>query len=186
MSQRHDLRTATLGGGCFWCLEAVYKELEGVVDVVSGYAGGARPNPTYQQVSSGATGHAEVVQLTYDPEVIGYRDLLDVFFTIHDPTQLNRQGHDVGSQYRSVIFWHDEEQRVTAQAAMRDLENSGTFDDAIVTELARLSAFYPAEAYHQDYFVSNPEQPYCRVVVGPKVAKARKHFADRLKRLSTS
>lgn len=181
MNQRQDLQTATLGGGCFWCLEAVYKELKGVVDVVSGYAGGASPNPTYRQVCSGATGHAEVVQIAFDPEQISYRDLLDVFFSIHDPTQLNRQGHDVGSQYRSVIFWHDEEQKAEAERVIRELEDAGAFDDPVVTELSPLPAFYPAEAYHQDYFENNPGQPYCQVVVSPKVAKARQRFADRLK-----
>lgn len=184
MSEARERQTATLGGGCFWCLEAVYKELAGVVDVVSGYAGGARPNPTYEQVCSGATGHAEVVQVTFDPSVISYRDLLNVFFTIHDPTQLNRQGQDVGSQYRSVIFWHDEEQRKTAEEVMGELEGAGTFDDPIVTEVSPLPAFFPAESYHQDYFERNTGQPYCQVVVSPKVSKVRRYFADKLKNSS--
>lgn len=182
MSQQLEMQTAVLGGGCFWCLEAVYKELEGVVSVVSGYAGGARPNPTYQQVCSGATGHAEVVQIRFDPAVISYRDLLDVFFTIHDPTQLNRQGHDVGSQYRSVIFWRDEQQRADAERAIRELEETGTFTEPVVTEVTQLSAFYPAEAYHQDYFANHADEPYCQVVVSPKVSKARGRFADKWKR----
>lgn len=181
MSDERD-EVAVLGGGCFWCLEAVYKELEGVREVTSGYAGGDRPDPTYEQVCSGATGHAEVVRIVYDPSVIGFRELLEVFFTIHDPTQLNRQGNDVGPQYRSVIFCQDETQRRIAEEVMDRLARDGVWSDRIVTELASARPFYPAEHYHQDYFDNNPGQPYCQVVVAPKVAKARRQFAHRLRR----
>ncbi len=172
---------ATLAGGCFWCLEAVYVLLKGVRSVVSGYSGGHTPNPTYEQVCSGSTGHAEVVQITFDPQVITFRDLLDVFFTIHDPTTLNRQGADVGTQYRSAIFYHTPEQQATAKAVISELEAARIWPDPIVTEVTPFERFYPAEAYHQDYFARNPYQPYCRVVVAPKVAKARQRFLDKLK-----
>lgn len=173
--------TATLGGGCFWCLEAIYDQLRGVTDVVSGYAGGAAPNPTYQAVCSGTTGHAEVIQIQFDPSLISFSDLLTIFFTIHDPTTLNRQGADVGTQYRSVIFYHDEEQQRTAQATIARFNQAGIWTDPIVTELAPYSGFYPAEAYHQAYFASNPQQGYCRVVIAPKVAKFRKAYLNQLK-----
>jgi len=176
------IQTATLGGGCFWCLEAVFNQLEGVVEVVSGYAGGARANPSYQQVCSGATGHAEVIQVSFDPDVIPYRDLLTVFFHLHDPTQLNRQGHDIGTQYRSVIFWHDRSQRDVAEELVAEFNASATFDGPIVTERSELPAFYPAEAYHQGYFDNNPGQPYCQAVVMPKVAKTRKDFQKMIKK----
>lgn len=169
---------ATLAGGCFWCLEAVYDELKGVQRVVSGYAGGDTPNPTYEQVCSGRTGHAEVVQIEYDPSVVSYRDLLEIFFTIHDPTTLNRQGADVGTQYRSAIFTHDEEQQRQAEAIIAELENESAFPNPIVTEVTALDTFYPAETYHHDYYENNPNQPYCMVVVAPKVAKFRKKFAE--------
>jgi len=172
---------ATLAGGCFWCLEAVYDQLRGVENVDSGYAGGRRPNPTYEQVCTGTTGHAEVVQITYDPDQISYRDLLDVFFTIHDPTTLNRQGGDVGTQYRSAIYYHNEEQKRIAEDALRDHDVMKTWEDPIVTELKPLTEFYPAEAYHKDYFERNPTQGYCNAVIAPKVSKARKQFMDRLK-----
>ena len=172
---------ATLAGGCFWCLEAVYDQLRGVENVDSGYAGGRRPNPTYEQVCTGTTGHAEVVQITYDPQQITYRDLLDVFFTIHDPTTLNRQGGDVGTQYRSAIYYHDDEQKRIAEEKIRELEAIKTWDDPIVTEVKPLAEFYPAEAYHKDYFERNPTQGYCNAVIAPKVSKARKQFMDRLK-----
>lgn len=171
--------TATLGGGCFWCLEAVFVEMNGVVQVDSGYAGGPRPNPTYEQVCTGATGHAEVVQVEFDPEQLSYRDLLEVFFSIHDPTTLNRQGADVGTQYRSVIFYHSDEQKRVAEEAMRAL--AGAWPATIVTELAPYAAFYPAEEYHREYFSRHGFQPYCRAVIAPKVAKFRKQFAVRLK-----
>jgi peptide-methionine (S)-S-oxide reductase len=181
----HDesrFETATLGGGCFWCLEAVYNELRGVQRVISGYAGGHVPQPTYEQVCGGRTGHAEVVDVTFDPEVISYRELLEVFFTIHDPTTLNRQGADVGTQYRSVIFTHGPEQERVAREAIAELSASGVWDRPIVTEVVLLPEFYPAEEYHRDYFARNPEQGYCQVVVAPKVAKFRKQFLNRLKR----
>ncbi|NLX10767.1 MAG: peptide-methionine (S)-S-oxide reductase MsrA [Chloroflexi bacterium] len=173
---------ATLGGGCFWCLEAVYDQLQGVEDVVSGYAGGHVVNPSYQQVCTGTTGHAEVVQLKFDPDVISYREILDVFFTIHDPTTLNRQGADVGPQYRSAIFYHSPEQQVVAQQTITELTEAKLWDDPIVTEVVPLDRFYPAESYHQEYFENNPNQGYCRVVIAPKVAKFRKQYLDRLKR----
>ena len=174
--------TATLAGGCFWCLEAVFLDLRGVESVASGYTGGRMPRPTYEQVCSGTTGHAEVVQIVFDPDVVSYRDLLDVFFTIHDPTTLNRQGADAGTQYRSAIFYHSEEQRVAAAAAIAELSAAGVWDDPIVTELVPLTEFYPAEEYHKDYYRRNPNQSYCRVVIAPKVAKARSKFLARLKR----
>lgn len=171
--------TATLGGGCFWCLEAAFKELRGVTQVTSGYAGGYLPEPTYDEVCSGATGHAEVVQIRFNVDKLSYRDLLAVFFTIHDPTTLNRQGNDSGSQYRSVIFYHDEAQRQVAEAVMAEV--APLWDDPLVTELRPLPDFYPAEDYHHNYFANNPTQPYCRLVVAPKVAKVRQHFADLLR-----
>jgi len=173
---------ATLGGGCFWCLEAVFVELRGVAKVESGYAGGRVPNPSYHQVCTGATGHAEVVQVTFDPSELCYRDLLHVFFAIHDPTTLNRQGADVGTQYRSVILTHSPEQERIAKEVIAELAGSGLWDRPVVTEVVPLEAFYPAEEYHRDYFERNPEHGYCRVVVAPKVAKFRKQFIDKLKR----
>ena len=178
--------SATLAGGCFWCLEAVYVELEGVEKVVSGYAGGAIPNPSYEQVCSGRTGHAEIVQVTFDPGVVTYEDLLGVFFTIHDPTTLNRQGNDVGTQYRSAIFYHDDEQKAAAEQAIREITDARIWSRPIVTEIVPLTDFYAAEAYHQDYFKNNPYQPYCQVVVAPKVAKFRKQYFSRLKKQSVS
>lgn len=174
------LSSATLGGGCFWCLEAVYLMLRGVHAVKSGYAGGHVPRPTYEQVCGKQTGHAEVVQITYDPQVITYRDLLDVFFTIHDPTTRDRQGHDVGPQYRSAIFTHDDAQAAEARAAL--VAAQAHWPAAIVTEIRPLDRFWPAEAYHDDYFARNPQNPYCAAVVAPKVAKARKAFVERLAR----
>jgi peptide-methionine (S)-S-oxide reductase len=171
---------ATFGGGCFWCLDAAFRQLRGVEKVVSGYAGGKRPNPTYEQVCSGATGHAEVIQISYDPNIISYRDLLGVLFTIHDPTTLNRQGGDTGTQYRSVIFYHSPEQEKDAKDIIAELEREHVWSDQIVTELAPYSVFYPAEGYHQDYFNKNPNQPYCSAVVAPKVSKIRKAYFDRL------
>lgn len=172
---------ATLGGGCFWCLEAVFERVEGVQDVRSGYAGGDRPDPTYSEVCSGRTGHAEVVQLRFDPTVVSFRDLLEIFFAIHDPTTLNQQGGDVGTQYRSVIFAHGEEQAQTARSVIRELEADGTWENPVVTEVTPLAEFYEAEAYHQEYYRRNPSQPYCQVVVAPKVAKLRQRFAHRLR-----
>jgi peptide-methionine (S)-S-oxide reductase len=172
---------ATLGGGCFWCLEAVYDQLTGVTDVVSGYMGGHVANPTYRAVCNGTTGHAEVVQITFDPEQISFREILEVFFTIHDPTTLNRQGADVGTQYRSVIFTHSDAQQATAQQLIAELTAERVWPNPIVTEVTPASVFYPAEDYHQEYFARNGGQPYCQVVVAPKVAKFRKQFAARLR-----
>ena len=178
-ASRHQV--AILGGGCFWCLEAVYDDLAGVVSVESGYAGGRDPSPTYDAVCSGRTGHAEVVRVTFDPAVLSFRDVLTVFFSIHDPTTRDRQGNDVGTQYRSVIFCQDESQRATAEALIAELGQAGLWRDPVVTELAGNAPFYPAEDYHQEYFARNPGQPYCQVVVAPKVAKFRKTFLERLK-----
>jgi peptide-methionine (S)-S-oxide reductase len=174
-------QTALLGGGCFWCLDAVFRELAGVVSVESGYAGGRVGNPTYEDVCGGGTGHAEVVRVTFDPAVLSYRDLLRVFFTIHDPTTRDRQGNDVGPQYRSVIFALTPAQRADAEAVIAEIATEGLYAEPIVTELAGPAPFYPAEGYHQDYFQQNPAQPYCAYVVAPKVAKFRKAHADRLK-----
>ena len=174
--------TVTLAGGCFWCIETVFNRLRGVESAVSGYMGGHTFNPTYEAVCNGDTGHAEVVQVSFDPDVISYRDLLDVFFTIHDPTQLNRQGNDVGTQYRSAIFWHTPGQKAEAEAVIAELNASRQFGGApIVTEVTEATTFYPAEDYHQRYFEQNPYQPYCQFVVAPKVTKAQVKFADRLK-----
>jgi peptide-methionine (S)-S-oxide reductase len=173
---------ATLGGGCFWCLEAVFKELCGVTSVMSGYAGGQTANPSYKQVCSGTTGHAEVVQVKFDPDQLAYADLLRVFFAIHDPTTLNRQGNDIGSQYRSVILTHSDEQKATAQAVMQEIAAAKIWPGKLVTEIVPLQAFYEAEPEHHDYFARNPWSGYCQVVVAPKVVKFRKQFTDRLKR----
>ncbi len=173
---------ATLGGGCFWCLEAVYNEVKGVEQVVSGYAGGMTRHPDYESVCSGGTGHAEVVQITFDPKEVSYRDLLEIFFTIHDPTTLNRQGHDVGTQYRSVIFFHDDAQKMTATNVVSELGQAGLWRDPIVTQILPAPEFYPAEEYHQRYFERNPTQGYCSMVVAPKVAKFRKMHLERLRK----
>jgi peptide-methionine (S)-S-oxide reductase len=177
-----NLQTATLAGGCFWCLEAVYDEIKGVQGVESGYAGGHMDNPTYRAVCNGDTGHAEVIQVHFDPNVVSYRDLLNVFFAIHDPTTLNRQGADVGTQYRSAIFYHDDEQRKVAEELIKDLNAQKIWDRPIVTEVTKLDQFYMAEDYHQEYFARNPYQPYCMAVVSPKVSKFRKHFIEMLKK----
>ena len=174
--------TATLAGGCFWCLEAVYEILRGVESVQSGYTGGARPDPTYEAVCSGTTGHAEAVQVEFDPVELSYHEILEVFFTIHDPTTLNRQGADRGTQYRSAIFTHSEEQQAVAREVIAELTAQQLWDDPIVTEVTPLEVFYPAEDYHTQYFQRNPEAGYCRLVVAPKVAKARAKFVDQLKR----
>lgn len=180
---KRPLEIATLGGGCFWCLDAVYRGLRGVEKVESGYAGGAPDNPSYELVCSGRTGHAEVVQVTFDPSIISFRELLDVFFVIHDPTTLNRQGGDVGTQYRSVIFYHSDSQKETAKSVIRELEAEGRHDDTIVTELAPAPKFFVAEDYHQDYFAQNPTRGYCQAVVAPKVSKARKTFFEKYARV---
>jgi peptide-methionine (S)-S-oxide reductase len=174
-------QTATLAGGCFWCLEAVFDNLQGVTDVVSGYAGGKTAKPTYQQVCTGMTGHAEVVQIQFDTAMITYKEILEVFFSIHDPTTLNRQGADVGTQYRSAIFFHTPDQQAIAKETIRELTEEKIWSDPIVTEVVPISEFYPAEDYHQEYFANNPDQGYCQMVVAPKVTKFRSKFAARLK-----
>jgi peptide-methionine (S)-S-oxide reductase len=181
MTWKPEPQVATLGGGCFWCLEAVFEQLQGVSRVVSGYAGGHVPNPSYEQVCGKGTGHAEVVQVTWDPETVSFRELLEVFFTIHDPTTPNRQGADVGPQYRSVILYHSPEQKETAEQVIAELGEQGVWDAPIVTELVPLTEFYPAETEHQEYYRRNPNQGYCRVVIAPKVAKLRQHYLEKLK-----
>ncbi len=180
-SKAKGRKTATFGGGCFWCVEAVFQELKGVEKVVSGYAGGHVPNPTYQQVCSGTTGHAEVAQITYDPEVISYPELLEVFWKTHDPTTRNRQGNDVGPQYRSIIFYHDDEQKQRAESYLAKLDASGAFNQPIVTAIEPLETFYPAEDYHQNYYRLNSRQPYCQFVIVPKLEKFRQVFQDKRK-----
>jgi peptide-methionine (S)-S-oxide reductase len=176
------METATLGAGCFWCVEAIYDELEGVKSVVSGYSGGSLKNPTYRKVSSGLTGYAEVCQIVFDPEIISFEEILEVFWEVHDPTSLNRQGADTGTQYRSVIFYHSEAQKSMAEKSKKELNLSETYKDAIVTQIAPFKSFYEAEDYHQNYFINNPNQPYCSVVIGPKVKKFRKKFKDKLEK----
>jgi len=178
--ERHSTESATVGGGCFWCLEAVFEPLAGVLKVESGYAGG-RGRPTYEEVCSGRTGHAEVVQVTFDPAQISYRDLLEIFFAFHDPTTPNRQGPDVGTQYRSVIFHHSSEQKATAEQVIAELGAAGVFGAPIVTQLLPLETFHPGEEYHQGYYRRNPEQGYCRAMIAPKLAKLRAKYAARLK-----
>ena len=176
-----EREVATLAGGCFWCLEAVFEEMRGVESVKSGYAGGSVPNPRYDDVCTGRTGHAEVVQVTFDPAEVSYRELLEVFFTIHDPTTLNRQGADQGTQYRSAIFTHSPEQAQTAREVIRDLEAEAVWDDPIVTQVEPLTRFYPAEDYHDAYYRRNARQPYCQVVIAPKVAKFRQKYLSKLR-----
>ena len=181
VKSKKSMKIATFGNGCFWCTEAIFQELEGVSRVVSGYAGGKVKNPTYKEVCSGLTGHAEVIQLTYDPDVISYDELLEVFWKTHDPTTLNRQGNDVGTQYRSVVFYHDEEQKALAEKYKKALNESGAWDDPIVTEIAEISNYSEAEDYHQNYFNLNGTQPYCQYVIQPKVEKFKKVFKEKLK-----
>ena len=176
-----ELETATLGGGCFWCTEAVYKELNGVIDVKPGYSGGHVKNPSYKEVCTGNTGHAEVAQITFDPEVVSFSEILEVFFMTHDPTTLNRQGNDVGTQYRSVIFYHSEEQKQVAEKVIKLFEQEKVYDSRIVTEVTPFTKFYPAENYHVDYFENNPNQPYCQYIIVPKMEKFRKIFKEKLK-----
>ncbi len=173
--------TITLGGGCYWCVEAIYQQLKGVEKVVSGFSGGSIKNPSYREVCEGTTGHAEVVQIVYNPEVISFKDLLEVFFTVHDPTTLNRQGADVGTQYRSAIFYHTDEQKSIAEDIIKRLNASGAYDSPIVTEVKPFTAFYAADAYHQNYYNDNGSQPYCQLVIRPKVEKFKKVFHDKLK-----
>ncbi len=176
-----SMETATLGGGCFWCTEAIFSDLKGVRSVESGYSGGKLPNPSYEQVCEGDTGHAEAINVVFDPSVISYRQILEIFFTTHDPTTLNRQGADVGAQYRSVIFYHSEEQRDVAKQVMKEVDDSGIWGKPMVTELVPFDAFYKAEDYHQEFFAKNPTQGYCAVVIAPKVLKFRKKYASLLK-----
>jgi peptide-methionine (S)-S-oxide reductase len=182
MDQAAQLDTATFGAGCFWCVEAVFQQLEGVKSVVSGYAGGHVPNPTYAQVCSGTTGHAEVCRIVFDPKAVSYADLLQAFFMSHDPTTLNRQGNDAGTQYRSVILYHTDEQRALAEKYLSELDRSGTFSDPIVTEIAPFTVFYKAEEYHQNYYNENGSQPYCQYVIRPKLDKFTKQFKEKLKK----
>jgi len=177
----NNLETATLAAGCFWCVEAVFDDLKGVEDVVSGYAGGQTENPTYRQVCNGDTGHAEVAEIKFDPSVISFKDILRVFFSVHDPTTMNRQGADVGTQYRSAIFYHNDEQKRAAEEVIKEITDEGVYDAPIVTEVTAFAKFWPAEDYHQEYFANNPNVPYCAAVVSPKVKKFRQKFADRLK-----
>ncbi|MDM7914384.1 MAG: peptide-methionine (S)-S-oxide reductase MsrA [Candidatus Eisenbacteria bacterium] len=181
-TKREGLETITLGGGCFWCTEAVFDELQGVVDVRSGYSGGTVPNPTYREVCTGETGHAEVIQVAFDPAQISLADILRVFFTVHDPTTLNRQGADIGTQYRSVIFTRSPEQEATAREVIAEVDREKIWDGKIVTQVVPFEAFYPAEEYHQEYYANNPNQPYCRLVIDPKVQKFREKFRNRLKK----
>ena len=181
-TQNMNLGKATFGGGCFWCTEAIYERVEGVHSVVSGYAGGTVKNPTYKQVCDGTTGHAEVTQITYDPKVVSYDELLEIFFKTHDPTTLNRQGADIGTQYRSVIFYHNDEQKQKAEYYKSELNKSGAWDNPVVTEISPLINFYSAEDYHQDYYANNPNQGYCAFVIGPKVEKFEKVFKNKLKK----
>ncbi len=174
--------TATLGAGCFWCVEPIFDDLIGVTDVVSGYSGGKHENPTYTEVCTGSTGHAEVIQVEFDPDQISFKEILQIFFAVHDPTTLNRQGNDMGTQYRSAIFYHSEEQRRIAAEILKEIEQKGIWDNPIVTEITEFEKFFPAEDYHQQYFANNPNQPYCAAVVAPKVVKFRKAFLDRLKK----
>jgi peptide-methionine (S)-S-oxide reductase len=176
------METATLGAGCFWCVEAVFDDLRGVEDVVSGYSGGHAENPTYRQVCDGTTGHAEVIQIKFDPAEISFKEILQVFFSVHDPTTLNRQGADIGTQYRSAIFYHSDEQKRVAEETIAEVNAAGVYDNPIVTEVTPFDKFYVAEDYHQEYFANNANQPYCAAVVAPKVAKFRKQFIDRLKK----
>ncbi len=177
---RAKMETVTLGGGCFWCTEAVFLRLKGVESVKSGYSGGHIKNPAYREVTTGSTGHAEVVQVTFDPSVISFREILEVFFAVHDPTTLNRQGADVGTQYRSAIFYHTPEQKVIAEKMILDLENEKVFDNRVVTEVTPFSAFYPAEDYHDNYYARNKNQPYCSIVISPKIKKLEKYYKDKL------
>ena len=180
--ETNNLETATLGAGCFWCVEAVFDDLKGVVSVESGYSGGHTENPTYKEVCSETTGHAEVVNVTFDPNEISFKEILQVFFAVHDPTTLNRQGNDIGTSYRSAIFYHSDEQKRIAEEVIKEVTEEGVYDDPIVTEVKPFDKFYIAEDYHQEYFANNPNQPYCAGVVAPKVAKFRQKFVDRLKK----
>jgi peptide-methionine (S)-S-oxide reductase len=181
--QKNSVEVATLGGGCFWCIEAAFQEIRGVINVESGYAGGTTASPTYEQVCTGNTGHAEVVQVTFDPNIISFKDILEVFFTAHDPTTLNIQGADVGTQYRSIIFYHNERQKKIAEQTIQKFDAAKVWDDSIVTTVEPLKKFYKAEDYHRKYFERHPEAAYCRIVIAPKIAKLRKKYREKLKKL---
>jgi len=181
MSQETSLEVATFAGGCFWCIEAVFREVDGIEQVVSGYTGGSTPNPAYQQVCTGQTGHAEAVRVKFNPSQISYREILEIFFSVHDPTTLNRQGADVGTQYRSAIFYHNEQQKTIAEELIGELNRAKLWKNPIVTQVVPVNTFYPAEEYHQEYFSRHPEQSYCQVVISPKVSKFRKQWSKRLK-----
>jgi peptide-methionine (S)-S-oxide reductase len=177
-----QLEIATFGGGCFWCLEAIYNELKGIIKVESGYAGGTVPNPTYEQVCTGTTGHAEVIQITYDPNLITFKEILNIFFTMHDPTTLNRQGNDVGTQYRSIILYHNQNQKQIAEQVIKENTQARIWNNSIVTQLEPYQTFYKAEDYHQEYYKKNPEQTYCKIIIDPKISKLRKQYLEKLKK----
>lgn len=179
---KNNLEVVTLGAGCFWCIESIFDSLKGVEDVISGYSGGSTENPTYQEVCTGSTGHAEVIQIRFDPEKISFSEILRVFFAVHDPTTLNKQGGDIGTQYRSAIFFHSEKQKQTAESVMKEIDDANIWGNPIVTEISPFEKFYAAEDYHQEYFMKNPNQPYCAAVIAPKVAKFRRTFLDKLKK----
>ncbi len=181
MENEHELEVATLAGGCFWCIEAAFKIIKGVESVEPGYTGGSVPNPTYEQVSTGRSGHAEAAQITFDPKIISFKEILEIFFASHDPTTLNRQGNDIGPQYRSAIFYHNEEQKQIALQIIDELNKQGIWDNPIVTSVEPLKIFYKAETYHKDYYEKHPKQPYCQVVIAPKIAKLQEKFADKIK-----
>lgn len=182
LMEKNNLEAVTLGAGCFWCIEAIFDSLKGVEDVISGYSGGSTENPTYQEVCTGSTGHAEVIQIRFDSEKISFSEILRVFFAVHDPTTLNKQGGDIGTQYRSAIFFHSEEQKQIAERVMKEIDDANIWENPIVTEISPFKKFYAAEDYHQEYFMKNPNQPYCAAVIAPKVAKFRQTFLDKLKR----
>jgi peptide-methionine (S)-S-oxide reductase len=182
LTQQNQLETITLGGGCFWCLEAIYNELKGIIKVESGYAGGIVPNPTYNQVCTGKTGHAEVIQITYNPNIITFKEILQIFFTMHDPTTLNRQGNDIGTHYRSIIFYHNQNQKQTAEQVINEITQARIWDSSIVTQIELYNIFYKAEDYHQKYYKKNLEQSYCRIIILPKIAKLRKQYFNKLKK----
>jgi peptide-methionine (S)-S-oxide reductase len=182
LTQQNQLETITLGGGCFWCLEAIYNELKGIIKVESGYAGGIVPNPTYNQVCTGTTGHAEVIQITYNPTIITFKEILQIFFTMHDPTTLNHQGNDVGTQYRSIIFYHNENQKHIAEQIINEITQARIWNNPIVTQIEPYNLFYKAEEYHQEYYKKNPAQSYCRIIIAPKISKLRKQYFEKLKK----
>ncbi|MFC1505510.1 peptide-methionine (S)-S-oxide reductase MsrA [Thermoproteota archaeon] len=182
MTEPNQLEVATLGGGCFWCLETFYNELKGIIKVESGYSGGTGPNPTYKQICTGTTDHAEVIQITYNPNIITFKEILQIFFTIHDPTTMNRQGNDVGTQYRSIILYHNQNQKQTTEQVINEITQARIWNTPIVTQIIPYNIFYKAEEYHQEYYKKNPEQSYCRIIIAPKIAKLRKQYFEKLKK----